>query len=241
MKKTIAAALALAVCAVAPAASQAAPNIDYAHFKVSIKGVQTNKWSSSYQSQGKCDSSGEAHGTEVVRFETKKAQPLTAERYGQFIRFAENGLDNSITTKAKVTRQGVQTFEPTPPECEGTGGGGEPPKRDCGTKRFNWDVSPYYSTFGKKRGVQLTDSLIPIFQPFKNCPGGGVSFPSILTTKTNGKPIFSELPPKELFDKKLGKIIVLGKGKKVEDKPGLGIHRNTTVEWEVELRRVKGD
>ena len=239
MKKTITTTLIAVACAAVPAAAQAGQNIDYAHFKASIKGVQTNKWSSTYQSQGKCDSSGESHGTEVVRFATKKAQPVLASRFIKYVMIDSDPANRSITTKAKVTRHGVENADPTPPECEGTGGGGTPPPPDCGTKRFNYDVDLGYSPAGKKRGMTLAPGLALPLQPFVNCPVGGVGFPQLLTTNSKYKPIVAELPAKELFDKKLGEIIVRGAGKQVEKKPAIGIDRTATIEWEVTLHRVK--
>jgi hypothetical protein len=239
MRKTIATAAALCAVAALPAVAQAGQNIDSAHFKASVKGVQTNKWSSTYESQGKCDSSGESHGTEVVRFATKKAQPVVASRFIKYVMIDSDPAGTAITTRAKVTRHGVENADPTPPECEGTGGGGTPPTPDCGTKRFNYDVDLGYSPAGKKRGVTLAPGLALPLQPFVNCPVGGVGFPQMLTTNTKRKQIVAELPAKELFDKKLGEIIVRGAGKQVEKNPAIGIDRTATIEWEVTLHRVK--
>jgi hypothetical protein len=82
---------------------------------VAVEGVQTNKWSSSYQSQGRCDPSGEAHGTEVVRFASRRAArtSVVAKPY-----FHLAGYTLPLRVLAKVTRHGVQTTQPTPPECE---------------------------------------------------------------------------------------------------------------------------
>lgn len=239
MKKTIATVAALCAVAAVPAAAQAGQTIDFAHFKVTVKGVQTNSWKTNYEGTGKCDPSGSGHGTEVVRFEAKKAHRYDASRYGKYVTFMSDPVMDEITTKAKVTRHGEVYNAPMPPECGGTGGGGEPPAPDCGTKRFNYDVDVGYSQTGKKKGLTLSQGLIMPILPFKNCPVGGISFPQMLNADSKGKLIVGELPAKELFDKKLGKIIVLSKGRRVEKLPSLGIDRTSTIEWEVTLTRVK--
>ena len=237
MNKPITALIVIAaLCAVlvAPAAAGAKS----AAFRVKVEGVQTNKWSSTYHSQGKCDSSGEAHGTEVVRFATRKATKTTVtdEPYLHF--GATYELPRRV--QAKVTRHGVQNVEPTPPECEGTGGGGGvPPKPDCGTKRLPWDLSARWAF--DHSGLELSRRGGVFNDPYRNCPVGGVAFPEILTTNTKGQTIRGKVKPAWFFDKRYDTIVVHGAGRKVEKKPLIGIDRTATVEWTITFERIEQD
>jgi hypothetical protein len=222
------------LCVVAPAAVAKS-----AAFRVSVEGVQTNKWSSVYYSQGQCDPSGEAHGTEVVRFATRKKTKATVIDK-PFLHFgATYQLPRRV--QAKVTRHGVQNVEPTPPECGGTGGGGEGPKADCGTKRLPWDLVGRYVSDGARSGLELSHGLGGYDDPFANCPVGGYAFPVLLTTNTKGQAIRGKVKPKWFFDRRYDIIVVHGAGKKIEKKPLIGIDRTATVEWTVTFERIEKD
>jgi hypothetical protein len=235
MKKPIAALAAATALVALPSAAAAAKS---AQFRVTVEGVQTDKWSSVYHSSGRCDPSGEAHGTEVVRFATLKATKATVIDK-PFLHFGAT-YELPRRVRAKVTRHGVQTVEPTPPECGGTGGGsGGGPKPDCGTKRLPWDLSARYASDGARSGIELSRRGGSYDDPFANCPVGGIAFPQILTTNTKGQTIRGKVKPSWFFDKRYDTIVVHGAGKRVEKKPMIGIDRTATVEWTITFERVE--
>ena len=74
----------------------------------------------------------------------------------------------------------------------------------------------------------------PIDDPFANCPSGGHAFPTLVGTQ-EGAPMRAELPRSELFDRKLGKIIVIARGQESET---VGEHTYLTkVRWVVTFER----
>jgi len=226
----------LCLVLVAPAAAGAKS----AQFRVTVEGVQTNKWSSVYHSQGRCDASGKAHGTEVVRFATRKKTKTTVTDE-PYLRFGST-YELPRRVQAKVTRYGKQFVEPTPPECGGTGGGGGggvPPKPDCGTKRLPWDLSARWAF--DRSGIELSRRGGAFDDPYANCPVSGYGFPALLTTNTKGQTIRGKANPAWFFDKRYDVIIVHGAGKKVEKKPLIGIDRTATVEWTITFERVEQD
>jgi hypothetical protein len=224
-----------ATCAVlvVPAAASAKS----AAFRVKVEGVQTNKWSSVYHSQGKCDASGESHGTEVVRFATSRMTKTTVTDK-PYLHFAGT-YELPRRVQAKVTRHGVSNIEPTPPECGGTGGGGQPPKPDCGTKRVPWDLSARWAF--DKSGLELSRKGGAFNDPYANCIVMGTGFPNLLTTNTKRQTIRGKVKPAWFFDRRYDVIIVHGAGKKVEKMPLIGIDRTATVEWTITFERIEKD
>jgi hypothetical protein len=233
MKKPILILVATAALCAAPAASAKS-----AAFRVTVEGVQTNKWSSVYHSQGRCDPSGEAHGTEVVRFATRRKTKATVTDE-PYLHFGAT-YDLPRRVRAKVTRYGKQTVEPTPPECGGTGGGGgEPPKPDCGVKRLPWDLSARWAF--DRSGLELSRRGGAFDDPYANCPVMGTGFPLLLTTNTKRQTIRGKVKPAWFFDRRYDVIVVHGAGKKVEKMPLTGIDRTATVEWTITFERIEKD
>jgi hypothetical protein len=139
MRKAIAIATGLTALVVPGAVSAAGqPEIKKALFKVTLEGVQRDKWEAFHQGTGGCDATVSQNGNEVVRFRSK---PVTIEATDI------EGLSNPVLRKAgkdvvfypfklsgSITRQSSIEVSPTPRECGGTGGGSIP--KDCGTKSF---------------------------------------------------------------------------------------------------------
>ena len=237
MRKPIAVLAAVASLAAAasavPTASAAEKSAD---FRVTVEGTQTNKWSSSYKSQGKCDASGEADGTETVRFATRRAQRVTVNG-DPFVHFGAKYLPLTLPTRAKITRYGAENYQPTPPECGGTGGGsGKPPKPDCGTKRVPWKLQAHYWFNDDQISLEHQGGVYD--DPFTNCPVAGVGFPQLLTSDSSYRYIRGKVKPGRFFDKRVDTIVVHAAGKRVEKKPALGIDRTATVDWKLTFHRI---
>ena len=146
----------LALATVASAAEQ--PKVKKALFKVTLEGVQKDKWDNYHEGTGGCDGTVSSSGSETVRFHSK---PVTIEATDL------EGLTNPVLRKAgkdvvlypfklsgTITRQSTIIASDTPDWCGGTGGG-TPPK-DCGTKSF--------------RGMKASDRLL-IRQAVRVDPG----------------------------------------------------------------------
>lgn len=232
------AAAVLCAGALAPvAAADAAPasGLKKASFKVTVEGVQTTSWKTDHQGSGGCDGTLTGSGTEKVRFASRAvvvnatvikglSAPVLAKR-GTYV-------EAKPTLRGKVTRQGRLDAPPGP--CGGTGGGTNIP-RDCGTKSFRGVGFPLAYALAVKPKDQLDIRPEFIDDPFKNCPSGGSSFPTLVRTN-EGRPMRTLLPRKELFDRSLGKIIVIARGKESETR---GEHTYVTkIRWVITLVRL---
>jgi hypothetical protein len=235
--RRLAAAL-LCAGALAPvAAADAAPasGLKKATFKVTVEGVQTTSWKTDHPGGGGCDGAVTGSGTEKVRFASRPtvvnatvlkglSAPVLAKR-GAYV-------EAKPALRGKVTRQG--TLDAPPGPCGGTGGGTNIP-RDCGTKSFRGVGFPLAYALAVKPKDQLDVRPEFIDDPFKNCPSGGSSFPTLVRTN-EGRPIRALLPRKELFDRSLGKIIVIARGKESETQ---GEHTYVTkIRWVVTFVRL---
>lgn len=239
MKLAIAAAL-LAALTISSTASGTEPKVKKALFKVTLEGVQRDKWKAFHQGTGGCDATVSQRGSEVLKFHSK---PVLIEATDL------EGLSNPVLRKqgrninlypfklrGTVKRNSSITVTDSPAECGGTGGGGKVPK-DCGTKPVRGLKAGVDYAFGKPAGHIQVTSAASMNDVFRNCGPGTQSFPHLLATKTDNSKILSELPREELFDKSLGKIIVIGRGKRVQDN-GEGID-TASIRWEVTFKRVK--
>ncbi len=90
-----------------------------------------------------------------------------------------------------------------------------------------------YRLAGKPKD-SLDFEPIPIDDPFGNCHAGGHSFPTLVKTN-EGQHMSARLPRSELFNRKLGKIIVIARGQESET---VGEHTYVTkVRWVVTFER----
>ncbi len=239
MRKGIA--LAALIALVVPVAAGAAdqPKVKKALFKVTLEGVQRDKWKNFHQGTGGCDATVSSSGNEVIRFRSK---PVVIEATDL------EGLSNPVLRKAgkdlvpypfklsgTIARQSTIAVSPTPPECGGTGGGTV--AKDCGTKSFRGMKAAVEYYWAKPYGRLQVLSEGSMNDPFRNCGGGTQGYPNLLSQKTNGSPILSELPRSELFDKSLGKIIVIGRGKSVQT--GQETSDTASIRWEATFRRIE--
>jgi hypothetical protein len=243
MNRTLA--VLIAVISLAAVATQAGaaeqPKVKKAWFKVTLEGVQKDNWNAFHQGGAhRCDATVSQKGSEVVRFRSKPVlmQATDMEGLSNPVLFKKSDeLDlYPFRLRGTVTRQSQVTASPVPRDCSGTGGGGVPAK-DCGTKSIRGlraNVSYFYA---KPYGRLQVRSSNDTGDVFRNCGGGSQGYPHLLSEKSGGSPIVSELPREELFDKSLGKIIVIGRGKSVQK--GAETSDTASIRWEATFRRVK--
>lgn len=227
------AATAAGLCLAAPA--QAA-GVKQATFRVSVKGVQTNTWKTDHVGTGSgCDGDVHGQGSETVRFasNTVKVRAIVTEGLSApMLTAAGKYVDPTLRLRGKVTRKGDLVAAEGP--CGGTGGGSI--ARDCGTRSFRGlGLTVGYQLGGDaKDDLDLRPEMID--DPFRNCPSGGEAFP-VLVHSNEGARMKAELPRGELFDKRLGKIIVIARGK---ESVTSGEHTYVSrTRWEVTFRRLR--
>ncbi len=237
-KTTTALALAAALAAVSgPATADAAKpraGVKTAYFKVTVDGVQTTTWKTDHPGSGGCDGAAQGNGTEKVRFTSRPTTVRAMTLKGlkaPLMTTPKSIVDIKLGLHGNVTRQGVMNAAPGG-QCGGSGGGSIP--RDCGSKSFRGVKLPLeYSWSGPGRD-HLALRAVPIQDPFRNCPSGGSAFPTLVGTR-EGAPMPAALPRGELFDRKLGKIIVIARGQESET---VGEHTYLTkTRWVVTFER----
>ena len=220
-----------------PAAASAGTPLETARFKVSVKGAQTTAWSYAYSGGGLCNPGGRGEGTEVVRFASSTPKLMVATRFSpSFVQFGSGEIAGVLGMRAKVTRRAKLVHEPVARGCVDPKGPATRPI-DCGTKHSVMDLRVSYEGFDRPSGVKLRDAHAAHVDPFENCPVNGVAFPTLLDQTTNGKGIASDWPVREIMDRRVGKTIVIGRGRKVVH--DAGSRQETTIRWELTFRRVR--
>ena len=230
----------LAIAAIGGFAAQpaaAAPAFDSAKFKVTVKGTQVSSDNAHRDAEGPCDVSDYSTSGEKIKFRSKKAVVLTAFSVDNGpISFVNKQTGNLLPVKATIDRFHNPHITPSPGDCGDNGGGveGEPTPPDCGVKTASWQLGLEYLDEGEEiLGFYDTEGT----DPYINCPHGLDFFPSMPFTDGKGNTIGSEMPRKELFDDKIGKLIVIGKGQHKE--LGGTYSSITDLRWELTLKRLK--
>ncbi len=237
LRRAGAATLCLAALTGVTTAGAAPPKgLEKATFRVTAEGVQKTTWKTDHPGSAGCDGAVTGNGTERVRFTSRPVivrattlEGLSAPVLTAPGRFVEPKLGLGGT----VSRRGVLNAAPGG-ECGGAGGGSIP--RDCGARSFSGVGFPLsYRLLAKPRD-QLDFRPAFVDDPFKNCPSGGSSFPTLVRT-SEGREMRTELPRRELFDHSLGKIIVIARGRESET---AGEHTYlTTIRWVVTFERLR--
>ena len=235
---TIASLLAVGLLAVAFATSASAFNSTQQRFKAEIKGGQTYTSAFDHASTDTCDPSVSSHTKETIRFASKKPVVVTftripGSRY-PIVSGGDKGL--RLPTTGKVKRSHSYSASHVPEECGDNGGGvpgGETPP-DCGTKT----VTPWYMSFdyARRDKVELQPEDVAGSDLFENCGSG--KYPYLLAGSSFGKSQLADLPVKEVFDRKIGKLITIGRGS--EDLPTPEGGDSTKLRWELSLTRIGG-
>jgi hypothetical protein len=237
MRATIAALIAAgaAATAAAPAAAAAPANgLDKQTFKVTVEGVQRTTWNTNHTGTGGCDGSVTGSGSETVRFASRPVRAQATVLRGlrtPVLSVPGRGVEPTLRLSGTVARKGTIVAAEGP--CGGAGGGSIP--RDCGTKSFRGVKLPVAYRLPAKPDDQLELRPEVIADPFKNCPSGGRSFPSLVGTDAD-REMLTELPREELFDRSLGKIIVIARGKESQT-AGEDTYL-TTTRWVVSFERL---
>lgn len=230
---TLIAAAAAACLAAGPA--DAAFQYRAAKFKLEIEGVQTNSWVTSHAKDGPCDFDIHGEGTEVVRFHSVPTVVDIAQFMGTtpLIRVGKRyGVPFDLD--AKITRRGVLTMANGEICSSGDGTGSvSPPAPDCGTKRSTFYADLRYSS-RRKDLLFMDQSLVAPLGPFRHCPNGPGSWPSILD-RANGREVGRRLAPSDLFGPD-GKHIVLVAAR--ESRAGGDTHHTTTIRYSIALTRI---
>ncbi|HYI35835.1 MAG TPA: hypothetical protein VEX39_04485 [Thermoleophilaceae bacterium] len=228
--------LAAALAAVAGPATAAKPGagVKTAYFKVTVDGVQTTTWKTDHPGSGGCDTAVTGKGTEKVRFTSRPTTVRAMTLKGlntPLLTTPKSIVDVKLRLHGKVNRQGVLDAAPGG-QCGGSGGGSIP--RDCGAKSFRGVKLPLEFQGGTRVKDHLGLRAESIKDPFLNCPSGGSAFPTLVGTR-EGAPMPAALPRSELFDRKLGKIIVIARGQESET---VGEHTYLTkTRWVVTFER----
>jgi hypothetical protein len=241
--RTTVLALSVLGLAITPVAEAAKPpvKVSRAKFAVTVDGVQNTTWSTNHVAAGigGCDGSYTAGGSEKVRF-TSKARTIRAMVIpGLSAPVLSTGTgSNSRSPKLKlhgsIARDGFHNSAPGPDT--GCGGSDRPQvlTKDCGTKKFAGLVTSFDYKLASRVRDTLEVSATDGDDPFQRCPSGGVSFPT-LANKYDGRPMSLRMPRGELFNRKLGKIILIGRAREQKQD---GEHRYvTTTKWVITLVR----
>lgn len=214
-------------------------------FRVRMVGYQLNRWAVNSPSDGVCTGTLEGHGFErvVFRFPARRMK-LSA--------FGKRRLTSMILPRLKVrgqlTRNGKYNYTPLEnpaPDCPyGDGGGPDyvPPAPDCGTRKFKGIPMSLFALDGF---FQLRSEADYDQRPkFRNCPSPRVAWPTIITEKTNGKPIQTRFPGRlffnRKFDRKTGrwsKVIVLARGAKKQR--SFTSSSVTRLQWKLVVKRLR--
>ncbi|HVY97436.1 MAG TPA: hypothetical protein VHA54_10810 [Solirubrobacterales bacterium] len=237
----LAAALTIALAAVAGPAAAANSGFETARFKVEVEGSSTTTWKSELEADSECDTSDHSYGRERFTFATKKpfvivATPMPGE-VNPLIFAGHSAL--GVPVEARVQRSYTPVVSPPARVCGDNGGGAEPVRPDCGSRRIpNWHVQIEFSD-EKRNGLQLHgDSSVKV--PYEHCVGTLYNFPFLLDTVNprTDEPLFADLSPDDLFNPGLQKWITIGDGEFKNDDPSL--KSRTHVHWTVSFTRLKG-
>lgn len=214
-------------------------------FRVKLVGYQLTRWSLHSPPDGICTGQSSGSGFERVVFRSPaRRMKLSA--------FGEPKLTSMILPRMKVrgqlTRRGSTTYTPLEnpdPNCPyGDGGGPDyvPPKPDCGTRRFNGIPISLVALDGFFR--LRSEASIDSRPRFRKCPNLATQWPTIITEKTNRKPIQTRFPGRLVFNRKFNrktgkwsKVIVIAKG--VKRYRSFTNSSVTRLQWTLTLKRLR--
>lgn len=213
-----------------------------AYFRVTVEGVQRTKWTANHTSERRCDPAYTGSGSERVRFASKRAVVVRAFQFGRrgpVSLLAGPGLAE-LPTRGSVRRSGTLNLPPADPGCAvGDGGDGTyvPPPPDCGTKAIPaLKLRLAYDALSANR-ITLSPAEFPSRPTFKQCPIQGVGWTTILSRDDRERTAGQLLPRDELFDRRQGKMLVLGEGKVHTNISG--VDSTTRMDWTLTLTRVR--
>ncbi|MBB4662228.1 hypothetical protein [Conexibacter arvalis] len=216
-----------------PGATTARAKVRTGLFKVELEGVQRTTWSTDWSSTEGCDLSVHGSGSETVRFRSKPTTILVTW-IGQTRVFTRGRAIGALDLAATITRHGSEQADGE--VCSDGDGGGAPAAPDCGTKRSRRTVELGYPVRRSDVIALRTDHNVPL-GPFRSCPTGGVSWPSLLDTHpVTGRVVGAALPIADLF--RHGKNVVIARDRAVQDSGG--DRSTTTIRWTLSFTRLGG-
>jgi len=235
MNRTIAAAAlaaALGLGAAAPAAATPLPKVHKGTFKVELEGVQRTSWTTEINSTEGCDLSIKGAGGETIRFRSK---PTTVQVtwMGPTRVILRGRSVASLDLAATIRRHG--RVDSSGEICSDGDGGGMPEAPDCGTRRSRRTVELSWPVRRSDLIAIEPDFNAPL-GPFRTCPSGGISWPTLLDRRPDGRLVGAELPVADLF--RHGKNITIARDKVVENQNGE--QSTTTIRWTLSFTRVRG-
>lgn len=232
------------LAAAAPVSATRAPGKSReAWFRVSVEGVQTLRWSENHPREGQCGYEEHGSGTERVVFRSRRSVLVHAfQLFGIGpVMFAGPKGEAELPMRGTVRRQGTLTLAPPAPGCEVGDGGGDgsytPPAPDCGTKQIaRLALRLEYDALNPRR-ITLWNDSSEAAPEFTNCPAQGEAWTKILSRDDRKRTAGEELPAHDLFDRRQGKMLVLGRGK--VHSAYSGVEATTRIRWTLTLRRVR--
>jgi hypothetical protein len=212
---------------------------DQERFRVTIKGWQKMVQQNSHPGgEDDCDASDYSSGSERLFFRSTRpvlvrAIDLPGSRNPYLV--TGRGRPVKLPTRASVRRSFTSRIGPTPTWCGGTGGGQTIPP-DCGTRTLApWKIGITYS-YNRRDRVQASSAWMA--DEYRNCRGNAGAFPYLLDESgADRRPVFAEVPKREIFDGSIGKIITIARGHYRHRIPGY--FYDTTVRWELTFERIR--
>jgi hypothetical protein len=172
-------------------------------------------------------------GKETATFRTPRSSRMQVQRIGKDLVVIGGRHGSEVAVTGRTTRAADLEYTPLDPRCHGTGGGEIAPP-DCGTKRASFRVAFAWNVSGRP-GIVIRDAGGS--DPFTNCPVLGTAFPELQDLDTNLQPIVARIPAGDLFDRSIGKHIVIARGKRAVD--NAGDVWTTKLRFEVTLTRAR--
>jgi len=214
-----------------------------ATFRVSIEGVQTTTWVENHQSQGgRCDYTETGQGSERVVFSSRPVVIKAWQFRGVATVFFLRGKKNAtLPGRGSVTRTGTLERGALDPSCAVGDGGDEsapPPASDCGRKPIaSLPLDLGYDPKDAKR-ITVYNASSKTGPDYEHCPRLGEGWTTILRGDDTHGSAGQELPAADLFDKRQGKMIVLGKG--TIRRTAMDVTYTVRIKWTLTLRRLRG-
>jgi hypothetical protein len=227
-----------ALVAASPAGAATPPKIETALFKAEIKGVQHSSWTMDHDSlPGEpCGARFAGVGNETFSFRSKRPVRLKATRIAGNVTFTVGRGIAEFPVKATVDRNGHITVTQHSNMPCGTGNGeATPAKPDCRTRKFDLTLG-LYSVWGAVPRLNLRDATTVQPLDYKNCPTSAPSYEEPLVLN-HSKLLAAKWPADEIFDRSIGKEIIIGKGR--DEQSSMGTVWSASMRWVLTVTRIR--
>ena len=241
LRALIACCATLFVSAPVASATTAGPlKLRNAYFRTTVSGVQTTTWTANHQPANRCDSPYTGHGSEKVKFASSRSVIVRAAQFGKArVFFLVGAKLAALPTRGYVERTGTLQITPVP-GCEvgdGGGGGSPRPAPDCGRKAIrSLPLALDYDALNANR-ITLSNRDQITRPRFEQCPNMGVGWPTFLSRDDRQRTAGQRLPKNALYDRRQGKMLVIGRGTVRQN--DAGVSSTTRITWTLTLVRLK--